>query len=147
MGDLLGGIPLRKAMSLVSSMIRAKVDSPALFKGVADRAVQNTKELNPTPYLLLVVSFSEIGFRHEALIKAVMNLAMEAAPKVLPKDLASYAQALWTLGVRNDPLMQKIGEAASMRLQEYTRDDLEKIECAYGAHGFVIPDEWVNHGF
>lgn len=41
--------------------------------------------------------------------------------------------------------MAGVGEIVTRRLTEFTPDQLEKIEVAYGANGFVIPEEWNEH--
>jgi hypothetical protein len=115
-----------------------------LSKAIAEAASKNIRQFPPSQIASLVKAFSEGAEQPEELFKAAADFATEACEYFPPADIADIAYVYWSLSSGNTELMKKIGEVTTNRLYEFTKEQLEQIETAYGASGFEVPPEWIE---
>jgi len=135
----------RSLLSVVLALTKGRVQAEAFLLAAAPILAPRVKGLYPNQFALLVQGYAELGVQHDVLLGAFVEGLPQDLARFSPEELANVAWGFWSFGVTDHGLMQRIGEAATTRLGELNRAQLDKIECAYGACGFVIPEEWVNH--
>lgn len=144
---LIEDFPVQRLVTFLQVLFRNQIKCDGLLAAAGDRLANPTvaKELSPADLAVLALGFSELGMNHENLLKTVADAVIIGwRTRFTCQQLSDIAFAFWSLGCNNTNLMKKIGDITTFRLAKFSVQQLEKIQCAYGACGFDVPDEWLE---
>lgn len=135
---------LSRLFDLITGLLKGKVTAQEMYQEAAIALAPYAKDLKPDRLAALCVGYStqQRCWQYEKLLEAIADVAKEKFQNFQTQEITDIAYSFWSLDLKNEDLLKRIGDVTSARLHEFNIDQLEKIECAYTSNGHQAPKEW-----